>query len=414
MVSPNPFTFPVSYLTGAQGEFSAWLDPSLMLAIINERDVVKEHSDIRGLLSKLAESARAEQATGFDPSGLGCLAENEVGQTSDGFTTSGGNCLSTENATTVSEFSDSESPLFTHRSDLTEDDKIGGLLEIFPFVKKHTIRFLLKNCDGVIERAYDELLNRQYLTESGDLPKGIDGFYMPDDSTPRDLPKLKTANSRTKNGKGKKKLDISYSVVSPTIDDGELEGASGPPQPPKVSRLPSGNGHVSYSSVSSPEAWSSTRTVATPRVALPDLGGSRSHIRSAAAMSRLGPLGRQGASVYIQRAREEARKALEKTAVMAEQLVNQQSCETRIDLHGVTVLDGVRIAKHRAWQWWDNLGESRERIAKQQGFTVITGVGHHSQNGVSRLRQAVGIALQNDGWKVEALTGQFYITGRAS
>jgi len=386
-----------------------------MLAFINERNIVQGYSELRELFATLAENARVEQTTDFDSSGLGCLAEKGVVQGSDGFTTSGGNCLSTENATTVSDFSDSESPLFTHRSNLTEDDMIGELLEIFPQFKKHTIRFVLKDCDGVLERAYDGLLNRQYLIESGELPKGINGFYTPEDGTPQDVStKSRTTSSRARNGKSKKKLDVSYAVVSPTIDDLELEGASGPPQPSKASHLRSGNDHASYSSVSRSAVWSSTSKVVAPKVALPDLGASRSHIRSAAALSRLGPLGRQGASVYIQRAREETRKALEKTSAMAEQLVGRQSSPTRVDLHGVTVLDGVRIAKHRVWQWWDNLGESRARIAKEQGITVITGVGHHSQNGVSRLRQAVGIALQNDGWKVEALTGQFYITGRAS
>ena len=103
-----------------------------------------------------------------------------------------------------------------------------------------------------------------------------------------------------------------------------------------------------------------------------------------------------------------------KTANLAETLVNQQSTATTIDLHGVTVLDGVRIAKHRVWQWWDNLGEGgRVKMAKHdEGFTVVTGVGNHSVGGVSRLRQAVGAALKNDGWKVDVLTGKFRVTGR--
>jgi hypothetical protein len=123
-------------------------------------------------------------------------------------------------------------------------------------------------------------------------------------------------------------------------------------------------------------------------------------------------LERLGAAYYIQEARRETQLSLAKTANMAEALVNQQSTSSRIDLHGVTVLDGVRIAKHRVWQWWDNLGDERVRVARQQGFTIVTGVGKHSANGVSRLRQAVGAALRNDGWKTETLTGQFYVTGR--
>jgi hypothetical protein len=76
-------------------------------------------------------------------------------------------------------------------------------------------------------------------------------------------------------------------------------------------------------------------------------------------------------------------------------------------------MDGVRIAKQKVWNWWNNLGEDRKTLAKRNGFTVVTGVGKHSVGGVSRLRQAVGAYLKNDGWKMETLTGSFYVTGRA-
>jgi hypothetical protein len=76
-------------------------------------------------------------------------------------------------------------------------------------------------------------------------------------------------------------------------------------------------------------------------------------------------------------------------------------------------MDGVRIAKQRVWSWWNNLGEERRALARRDGFTIITGVGKHSVGGVSRLRQAVGAYLRYDGWRVETLTGRFYVTGRA-
>jgi hypothetical protein len=126
----------------------------------------------------------------------------------------------------------------------------------------------------------------------------------------------------------------------------------------------------------------------------------------------MGPLGRQGAVVYTERAREEIRTFSAQASVMAEALVAQQSTDSMLDLHGVFVMDGVRIAKQRVWAWWNSLGENRKALAKRQGFTVVTGVGKHSAGGVSRLRQAVGAYLKNDGWKMETLTGSFYVTGR--
>ncbi|KAK0641273.1 hypothetical protein B0T16DRAFT_431143 [Cercophora newfieldiana] len=371
------------------GEFSTVLDESLILAIVDERDVENEYAEIRLILNALADTARAEQATGFDPSGLGCWAETE-GQASDEVETCG-NGMSTENATTVSEYSDSDVPKFTHQPDLGEPEKIENLQLIFPNFKEHTIKFVLKQSGGDLERAFDHLLDRQYLEESGELPKGIDGFYAPDGAPQQG----RGSAGRNRPKKGKAKLPVSYTVVSPVSNDAEIEGASGPSSVPTTSRL----------SPRSP-------TLQLASTSLPLSSANRSHMRSAASLNRLGPLGRQGAIVYIQRAREEARLSLAKTAGMAEMLVNSQSTSNKIDLHGVTVLDGVRIAKHRVWQWWENLGEARERTARQQGFTVVTGVGRHSANGVSRLRQAVGAALKNDGWRVETLTGQFYVTGR--
>jgi hypothetical protein len=383
----------------SQGEFSTVLDESLILAIVDERDIEKEYGDIRIILDTLADTARAEQLTGFDPSGLGCWAETEALVSDEAATT--GNGVSTENATTLSEYSDGDIPKFTHRLDIGEAEKTENLQLIFPNFKEHTIKFVLKQNGGDLERAFDHLLDRQFLEESGELPRGVDGFYTPDGA-----PQKGRGPGRNRTRKGKAKLAVSYTVVSPVSDDAEIEGVSGPSSVPATSRLTSRtpSNHPSPASLSMPKANFTS--------AMPDLQASRSHMRAAASLSRLGPLGRQGAMVYIQRAREEARLSLAKTANMAELLVNQQSTPTKIDLHGVTVLDGVRIAKHRVWQWWENLGEGRERTAKLQGFTVVTGVGRHSANGVSRLRQAVGAALKNDGWRVETLTGQFYVTGR--
>lgn len=68
---------------------------------------------------------------------------------------------------------------FTDEVDLSEDETIANLQMIFSKFKSHTIKFVLKQTGGDIERAFDELLNRQFLEESGDLAKGVDGCYFP-------------------------------------------------------------------------------------------------------------------------------------------------------------------------------------------------------------------------------------------
>lgn len=137
---------------------------------------------------------------------------------------------------------------------------------------------------------------------------------------------------------------------------------------------------------------------------------------SAAQMHRRGassPLYRQAASYYSDRAREQARHAQSATSTAADILVDHQSTSTSIDLHGVLVQDGVRIARQRLQEWWSSLGEMRARKLREgAGFTVVTGLGRHSAGGVSQLRQAVAAALLQDGWTVRVETGKFVVTGR--
>ncbi|KXX74069.1 Ubiquitin-binding protein CUE2 [Madurella mycetomatis] len=390
-------------------EFGSVLDESLIILIANERDLVSEFAEIRNILSQLAETARAEAATGFDPSGLGCRAEPE-GLPLDGTTTSGngvsGDSLG-EYATTVSDFSDqSDNSRLTSQTDMSDAQKVQELKLIFQErFKDHTIRFILKRSDGNLERVFDELLNRQYLEDSGSLPKGIDGF-LGEDEVGR-APRGKPGRARKAHAKHKK-LAIDYKAVSPTISNGELEGADDPVQSPNA-RAACSASRLRLPLTPTMAATTSAATSSSP--VSPDL--STAHMRAAAAaLRRMGPLGRQGAAVYSERAREEVRAFTAQASVMADAHVAQQSTDDTIDLHGVFVLDGVRIARQRVWTWWNNLGEQRKAAAKRSGFTVVTGVGKHSAGGVSRLRQAVGAYLKNDGWKYETLTGSFYVTGR--
>lgn len=136
---------------------------------------------------------------------------------------------------------------------------------------------------------------------------------------------------------------------------------------------------------------------------------------SAASLYRRGssnPLYRQAAGYYAQEAREHARRAQEVASAAADIRVNQQSTDSVVDLHGVSVLDGVRIARQRTIDWWQARRKAREQQLPEHSLTIITGVGHHSSGGVSPLRKAVAAALKRDGWKFQVETGKFIITSR--
>jgi hypothetical protein len=143
----------------------------------------------------------------------------------------------------------------------------------------------------------------------------------------------------------------------------------------------------------------------------------RDAIASATVMNRRGAsnsLYRQAAGYYTDRAREQGHFAQQATSVAADLLVDQNSSANSIDLHGVHVQDGLRIARARVQGWWEGLGEFRSRKAKDQPFTVITGLGRHSAGGVSQMRQAVARGLLQDGWRIQVETGRFVINGRQS
>ena len=399
------------------------MDESLIILIVEERDIVKDFQEIRDVLKQLAEDASAEAATGFDPSGLGHNVPELEQLRLDETTTSGGgktpvSGISEESAdhTSTTFSSDlssehAESHNLTDLTDLSDDEKVRQLQGIFiDRFKEHTLKFVLKQNKGNLDRTFDDLLTKQYLEDSGDHAKGIDAFFMPHAPAQKSRKgkKSKSGSSKPKTTK----LAISYKTT-PTDANEELQGAKDFVQP-LGSRSAAGTTKryqpPILPSLSIPTYSAQPAAVTSPTGPL-DYGAA--HIRSAAALSRKGPLGRQAAAVYTERAREANRSAMVQSSILADNHVRKQSSDSMVDLHGVFVLDGVRIARQHVWGWWNNLeGENRAARAKQEGFTVVTGLGKHSAGGVSRLRQAVAAMLKNDGWKVETLTGSFLVLGR--
>lgn len=210
------------------------------------------------------------------------------------------------------------------------------------------------------------------------------------------------------------KYDVPYSVVASGSEEIDM------PEPTKASN-----------SRQSPRSPIATRS---PTVDLPmrastrpgnlqaaaavskTIAESRNHSLSSAASAfkkgRSDPLFRQAGAYYAERSQQQYTSYRQATSVEANRHVDQQSTEDKIDLHGVTVQDGVEIALDRVSRWWRNLGEERVRKAKMNGLTVVTGIGKHSSDGRSPLRINVIKTLIADGWKVQIQTGSCLITGR--
>jgi len=173
---------PSPALTLAQDEFKTRLDEALIYAIASDHDLLQSHEDVRSQLTVLAGTALAEEATGFDPSGLGHQSDSDVGRFVGDDTTPDSQ-ISTELTGSTSEVSDaSDTPCFTYQTELSEEEKIGNLRMIFGNFPDHTLKFELKGAGGSVEKAFEALLTRQYLEETGELPKGVDGFYAVDEN----------------------------------------------------------------------------------------------------------------------------------------------------------------------------------------------------------------------------------------
>lgn len=160
----------------------------------------------------------AEEATGFNPSGLGVddvvdinaansgidvettnVAESDVKSNSGLTTTTESSQSLSLGSAASSKTSTLETPILFHVSvfdGLSGDEKENQLSQMFKSLKPIDIKLTLKRLKGDASLAIDELLNLQWLEETGQRLKGIDGFYVPDGGT---------ASSKKKKGKKKKR-----------------------------------------------------------------------------------------------------------------------------------------------------------------------------------------------------------------
>lgn len=141
---------------------------------------------------------------------------------------------------------------------------------------------------------------------------------------------------------------------------------------------------------------------------------ARDYARSQALSARKHP-GASGYYTSLATSHSVALNAARSTAFS--QLAASQSTATSVDLHGVDVANGVRIALERVGNWWETLGEARVNgragaSARGGGYEVIVGKGTHSEGGKAKLGPAVSVALRREGWRVENEGGVLRVRGR--
>jgi hypothetical protein len=122
------------------------------------------------------------------------------------------------------------------------------------------------------------------------------------------------------------------------------------------------------------------------------------------------------AAYYAQVGHEHMKLAKQQTAASADAHVAAQSSSSQVDLHGVSVVDAVRIARTQTEDWWEALGDAKYysggNNAARRGFRIVTGVGKHSKDGALRIGPAVSKMLMREGWKAEVLAGEIIVRGK--
>ncbi|KAK7708064.1 hypothetical protein SLS64_006886 [Diaporthe eres] len=453
-------------------EFRSALDESLIIAIVGDYDLTVQFEEARAILQGLSQDAEAEEASRFNGGGLDGDVDGLSGLEGPANTNSSHSVSGSKPCTDISsrtDLSDTLSDQFESLDllndvdvlALDEDGKIAELKVMFPLLKDMDIKFSLRKADGDFTKACEELLSTQFLEENGLRPKGIDGAFRDDEHVGHKKGKTRISvrrqvdrgllcdglvNGRSgtetpKDKAGKARLDVEYRL-KPLDLDAEDKAASSPVSPAlsasrpltRRSSLPrlmpsSSASNAATSAPNTPAAskpttgWQTVQS-AKPRKTYTELARDAAEARASTAQSftaaqaayrrgKSDALFRPVAGVLAERAREQLGRSKAAQSEAYEALVDGNSSRDHIDLHGVPVADGVRIALERTQEWWAALGEDRARRARcGEGFTVVTGLGNHSSGGVSRLRQDVGAALKRAGWRVRTETGQFVVTGK--
>ncbi|RYP52277.1 hypothetical protein DL768_002489 [Monosporascus sp. mg162] len=475
-------------------ELRSLLDEVTILSIASDYDLTdpQEFAVAREVLLAISKDVEAEEATGFNPSGLGVndvvdinASNSGVGsdptasvveidiKSNSGLTTTTESSQPLSLASGTSKTSTQETPALLHVSifdGLGAEEKESQLCQMFKSLKPIDIKLALKKLKGDADLAIDELLNLQWLEETGQRVKGVDAFYVSEEEAPSKKKKAKKKKKVPKERSRREPLSPGGTEQKNVADEEHDENIAyvserlHMPMPDVTSIYYRRNASLGATIVEIIDNYVALGVQPSDEEQLLDVGElankyswvPREYISGLLDLcptrqyaldlttllgdyfekprylkydvsysiiaSKPEPIAASGDNAGASKAqltlkstspRSPTGGARKHTASIsrsfgassteAEYIVDQQSTRDMVDLHGVTVQDGVDIALDRVRRWWEGLGEDRARRAKE-GFTVVTGIGRHNPDGRSPLRINVFKALIADGWKVEVLT----------
>ncbi|KAK5113366.1 hypothetical protein LTR62_003466 [Meristemomyces frigidus] len=259
---------------------------------------------------------------------------------------------------------------------------IGALLRISMEESKH----IVTDDAAVAKHARD--MGRQYPTVAPHYLATLIRLTHPSTTAAHELADALTTKPQWPNGG----LQIIPHYASPHLSDDDSGGESS-----RTTRSPA-TSHAAItddvSAAARANAYASARATAYSQA-------SAAHRKA-----KSNPLMGGAAAYYSQTARDYSSLRFSASAAAADQLATSQSSATQLDLHGVDVLNGIRIAQERVEAWWAGLGESRVngRVGAGEragGYRIVVGRGTHSEGGKGKLGPAVSKALRQDGWRIE-------------
>jgi hypothetical protein len=393
------------------------LDSSLIHAIISDYDIHTQYAEITEQLELLTAEAAADNDINFDPSGSG---GHKISSTKGSQSTSEKHHLfsdeeseteATPNSDLVTlanalssigvgprESSSTDLSSLRYFDTLEDHDKLTQLADMFPDMKAFDCAHALKKANGNFVRAVDSLLTHAFLQEESStvgedtVPlKGIDGF-----AEEYTVPTRKKRRNRKDKSKGSSS-EPSEEII-PKYAPLKLEQIDPTESSP----------HPTHSHQSSINATTGSYSEA----ARTQFTKASEYYRKSKSNHLMGG----AAAYYSSLGRENLENAKYTASAHADQIAVQQSSATHIDLHGITMEDGKRIALEYVSKWWDSLGEGRVNTGGKstvgQGYEVVVGKGNHSTGKRSVLGPVVFKALEAAGWKVQIGNGVLIVKGK--
>jgi hypothetical protein len=390
------------------------LDSALIRSMALDLDPLNHIVELRQQLSMLSFETQHDDYDGtFDPSGMGAsLANNTSHEQSNPFSTPSKN--TSQESEPITRSTSSSGSSFTEDSEqyreviasmvyLDNDEKIQNLLDFFPKEPLARIEFLLKKHHWDFTKVLDTLLSETFMA-SDNPTKGVDGFLEE---------RVFISKKKNKKGRGRKNSGDSEQIAISAAVYKKIDA--------EIDTVPVKSGKNDQATRTPNKSFSQTPEVASDARYTNSSDASSAWVeytRKGNAASRNPNLGRfagAAASVYHSEANSLRQTYNHLSKGESDRLVASTATKTQIDLHGVTVVNAVRIALARTNKWWDELDDRRKYTAhlrSQNQFRIITGVGNHSVGGVGKLGPAVFKQLTANGWKASLGTGVIIVNGR--